>query len=333
MLKNVSIIIPAYNSQKTIYKCINTIKKNNKNLSKEIIVVNDGSTDSTLKILYKIKNIKIINFKINRGAGYARQYGAKIAKNDLLCYIDSDIFVSKNSIKKLITKFISKKNVGSVGAIQKAVNLNKKNWTSNFVCLKSCYGFEKVKKEIEFSVVHSEFSLISKKFLFSIGGWKYYKGAGGEEFELGYRILKSNKKIILIKNANYITYYHNIFDRFKEIIIRTNNYIGLFLIKKKFDTKGSFATTNQALSSFITGLIILIVASILLLSSYFLFIKFLIILLLIQIILEFSFLKYSYKIFGFKITLFSLVGIHVINLGIILGAIKFVVEKFFIKKN
>ena len=199
MAISVSIIIPVYNGQKTILNCIDNIIKKNQHINKEIIVINDGSTDKTSKILKKIKNIKFFNLKKNKGVGYARQYGANKAKYDLLCYVDSDVFISKNSIKELIKKLKSSSKIGSVGAIQKPSNLNKNEWTSNFVCLKSCYGFEDVKKDVDFSVIHSEFCVISKKYLNSIGGWRYYSGAGGEEFELGFRIIESKKRIILIK--------------------------------------------------------------------------------------------------------------------------------------
>ena len=88
MNNKVSVIVPVYNGAKTIKKCIENIKKNNKNNFKEIIVINDNSNDNTKQILEKIKNIKIINFKTNKGVGYARHYGAKIAKQKVLCYID-----------------------------------------------------------------------------------------------------------------------------------------------------------------------------------------------------------------------------------------------------
>jgi len=110
----VSIIVPVYNSETTIFKCIKTIVENNKNIKKEIIIINDGSNDKTLEIIKKIKNVKIINFKKNKGVGNARQYGAKIAKYDTLCYVDSDLFISKNSIKKLIKKLNSNIIVASV---------------------------------------------------------------------------------------------------------------------------------------------------------------------------------------------------------------------------
>jgi glycosyltransferase involved in cell wall biosynthesis len=321
----VSVIIPVYNGSKTISECIENLKKKNKNQKLEIIIINDGSTDNTINILDKINNIKVISLKKNKGVGYARQYGTKVAKFDTLCYLDSDVFVSKDSIKKLVKKLKSNKSIGSTGAIQKTVNLNKENWSSNFVCLKSCYGFDDVKKDVEFSVIHSEFCLISRKYLNSIGGWKYFAGAGGEEFELGHRILASEKKIILIKDANYITYYPSLLSRFFEVIGRTEKYVALALKRKKFDTKGSFATSGQAFSALITGFYALIIT-----ASFLLTVKINTLLLpffLIQFLSEFSFLKYAFKIYGLKMFFYSLLAIQVINFGIILGTIKFISKK------
>jgi len=326
MAISVSIIIPVYNGQKTILNCIDNIIKKNQNINKEIIVINDGSTDKTSKILKKIKNIKFFNLKKNKGVGYARQYGANKAKYDLLCYVDSDVFISKNSIKELIKKLKSSSKIGSVGAIQKPSNLNKNEWTSNFVCLKSCYGFEDVKKDVDFSVIHSEFCVISKKYLNSIGGWRYYSGAGGEEFELGFRIIESKKRIILIKNVFYTTFYPNLYTRFKEIIFRTEAYIDLFLKKKRFDSKGSFATSEQAISSFIT----LIYIAILFISLFInINISIFMIAVITQIIVEYSFIRFAFKIYGFRMLIFSIFAIQVINAGIIIGAFKFIQKKIF----
>ena len=134
MTVSVSIIIPVYNGQNTILKCLENIIKKNKKINKEIIVINDGSKDKTAKILKKVKGIKVFNLKRNKGVGYARQYGANKAKYDLLCYIDADVLILEKSIKKLIKKLNSSSSIGSVGAIQKPINLNKHEWTSNFVC-------------------------------------------------------------------------------------------------------------------------------------------------------------------------------------------------------
>ena len=327
MKEKVSVIIPVYNGEKTIKNCLQNIIKKNKNLKKEIIVINDNSNDKTDKILKSFKKIKVINFNKNKGVGFARNYGAKKAKYNLLCYVDSDLIISKNSITKLIKRLKKDKLTGSVGGIQKVINLTKNNWSSNFVCLKSCFGFEDVKDEVEFSVIHSEFCVIKKKYLFKIGGWKSYRNAGGEEFEIGHRITQSGKKIVLIKEAFYSTYYTNLHKRFTKIIDRTDKYIGILINKKYFDSKGSFATSNQAFSAILTALNISFFLLNIFLPQQIDFIKISLIILLIQLYTEKDFLFFAKKSFGIKMLIYSIFGIQVINLGILIGSIKFCFKK------
>ena len=74
-----------------------------------------------------------------------------------------------------------------MGALQNYKNLNKE-FTSDFVSAKTCYGFEGDQKIIEFSGMRSECGLMEKNFLNKIGGWKFLPSTGSEEFELGHRI-------------------------------------------------------------------------------------------------------------------------------------------------
>ena len=71
MIKSISIIIPCYNEEKTIEKVLNNILNLNlQEISKEIIIIDDGSTDTTPSILNKFKeyeNIIILNHKKNFG--------------------------------------------------------------------------------------------------------------------------------------------------------------------------------------------------------------------------------------------------------------------------
>ena len=327
----VSIIIPTYNSQKTIEKCLSNIIEESKKFESEVIVVDDNSRDQTIEIVKKFKTIKIVKLDNNKGVGNVRNIGAKIAKYEILCFIDSDLVISDNSIVNLIKKLNQNSNIGSVSAIQEIINLNTKDWSSNFVCLKSCYGFENVEKEAEFSVCTSEFCVMTKETLNQVGGWKPLRNAGGEEFDLGYKINQLNKRNYKIIDASYKTSYVALYARFKKIIDRTEKYIHLFLEKKKFDTKGSFATFNQFFSSLLTLIIIILI----LLSPIFgklLLIVGLLALFIAQIIVEFNFLLFAKKHYGLKMIFFSLFGINVINLGIILGVLYFVFRKvLFIK--
>ena len=75
-----SIIIPIYNSQAHLSKCLNSVNIAS-NTGLEIIIVNDGSEDSSIKICKKFisknSNFRIINLKKNIGVGYARNVALK----------------------------------------------------------------------------------------------------------------------------------------------------------------------------------------------------------------------------------------------------------------
>lgn len=324
---SLSIIIPAYNSKRIIKDCLNKIIKETKKIKSEIIVVDDKSTDETVKIVKKIKGVKLIKLKKNKGVGNARNIGAKKAKFAILCFIDSDIIISRNSIYNLLKRFHKNGSVGSVSGTQNTINLNKEDWTSNFVCLKSCYGTDSIKVEKNFSSISSEFCLISKNLFKKIGGWKALYGAGGEEFDLGYKIRKLNKKNIKLKSSGYSGYWCGLKERSIRIISRTEKYIPILLKKKNFDSKGTFATAGQALSSFITLLMLSVLSSKLLfrLDILFMFPIFFV----IQIILETNFLIFAYKKYKIKMLLFSLFGIQVINISIIIGGILFLIKNTF----
>ena len=318
----VSIIIPAYNSEKTIKRSLERVIEESKKIESEIIVVDDCSTDKTKEIIKSLQGIKLIELENNLGAGNARNKGAEVSIYENLCFIDSDIEISSESILNLVKRLKKDNNTGSVAATQDLVNLNKDSWSSNFVCLKSCYGVDEIKDEKNFSVCCSEFCIISKKLFFKIGKWKAFSKAGGEEFDIGYRISKLNKKNIKTISATYSGYWCNLRIRFKRIIERTTKYIPLLLEKKKFDTKGSFATLGQVISSIITSLIITYVFIGLIFNNTF-FTSTLIILIISQLVIEINFLIFAQKQYGIKMIIFSLFGIQVINLGILLGAIIF----------
>ncbi|MBA3046935.1 glycosyltransferase family 2 protein [Patescibacteria group bacterium] len=108
---HLSIIVPAYNEEKTLYK---NIKIFNDYLSKqgydyEIIIVNDGSIDETEKIAKKlaaeINNLKLINNKINKGKGAAVRQGLLEAKGEYRLFIDADNATPINHLEKAWPKF------------------------------------------------------------------------------------------------------------------------------------------------------------------------------------------------------------------------------------
>lgn len=104
----VSVIIPVYNSERYIEKCITSIiNQTYKNI--ELILVNDGSTDNSLKILEKYKKIdarvKVIN-RENRGSVYSRLEGLYIAKGKYIMFIDSDDWLDDIAIEESLQTLI-----------------------------------------------------------------------------------------------------------------------------------------------------------------------------------------------------------------------------------
>tara|TARA_A100001011_G_scaffold382723_1_gene452937 strand:- start:3687 stop:4940 length:1254 start_codon:yes stop_codon:yes gene_type:complete len=108
-----SYIIPCYNSEKHIIKCLENLKKNNH--QNEIILVDDNSTDNTIKTVLnfkktnKIKNIKIIKNSKNLGPGSSRNKAIRAASGQYVIFLDSDDSVNNNEIYKIKKKIIKNK--------------------------------------------------------------------------------------------------------------------------------------------------------------------------------------------------------------------------------
>lgn len=105
-----SIIIPTYNAEKYIYRCVESVIKQNCE-DCEILVVDDGSTDRTLNIIHEIiKNNKKISLKYlkeeNKGVSAARNKGIENAIGDYIFFLDADDRLVDNAIEQI--KFLIK---------------------------------------------------------------------------------------------------------------------------------------------------------------------------------------------------------------------------------
>lgn len=99
----ISVIVPVYNVEAFLPKCLESIiNQTYKNI--EIILVDDGSTDNSGKIcdFYKIqdKRIKVIH-KFNGGISSARNYGLKVIRGEYILFVDSDDWLDENHIQTL----------------------------------------------------------------------------------------------------------------------------------------------------------------------------------------------------------------------------------------
>lgn len=156
-----SFIIPVYNAEKKVKKCINSIQKQTyKNI--EIVCVNDGSKDNSLEVLKKMqekdKRIVIVDQK-NQGIFYARKSGVLRCSGDYVLFSDNDDeYCNQDTCSEIINIL---NNNDDVQVIQYAVNL--------------------IKKGIKYDVLKSQvFGLISEKrlkneFYEELVGWGEHK--------------------------------------------------------------------------------------------------------------------------------------------------------------
>ena len=106
-MTSVSIILPVFNGEKFIKKAIESVLNQSLN-DFELIVINDGSTDSTADIInsFEDNRIRIIN-QSNKGPGQARNNGLKIASGDYIMFLDADDWFCEDALE---TAYFEEKN-------------------------------------------------------------------------------------------------------------------------------------------------------------------------------------------------------------------------------
>jgi cellulose synthase/poly-beta-1,6-N-acetylglucosamine synthase-like glycosyltransferase len=203
----VSIIVPVKNGEKTLKKCIDSILNLNYP-NYELIIVNDGSTDNTQKILEEYKDkIKIINTQ-GVGPSKARNLAVKQAKGELVAFTDSDCIVDKEWLNELVKCFKIEENLAGVGGEQLSPQ-DESNFgkiVNNFMHSIGIIEYVKDEKEVVFTQHNPTCNSIYKKEVFEkLGGFK--EGLWpGEDVEFDYRVTKTGYKLLF--NPKAIVYHY-----------------------------------------------------------------------------------------------------------------------------
>ncbi len=197
---NVSVIIPAYNAEQTIAECLLAIKVQSVK-AKEIIVIDDGSTDYTKREVQKITGIKYY-CQANKGPAVARNVGAKRAKGELILFTDSDCITDENWIKEMTKPFENKK----VSGVQGAYKTKQKELVARFGQIEIEHRYERMKKQKEIDWVGSYSAGFRRKEFLELGGYdESFPIASGEDPEFSFRVAKEKGKLVF--NPKAIVYH------------------------------------------------------------------------------------------------------------------------------
>ncbi len=199
----ISVIITAYNAEKTIEKCLNSILDTKYN-DYEIILVNDGSTDNTDKIIELFASDKIKYYKKeNTGVADSRNFGIDKAKGDYITFVDSDDYVSSNYFEN-IDKYI---NEGIDIIKRKAIivkdNKEEKIKGATFDVTTGEDAFNKLCFTDKY--LDTLWSYIIKKSLFIDNNLYFEKGRFHEDFGLLPLLILKAKKMVSLDD--YVYYY------------------------------------------------------------------------------------------------------------------------------
>lgn len=202
-IKLVSVIIPVFNNEKTIENVIRNVLLVRAPVPREVIVVDDGSTDKTPQIIRRFPEIICLAQK-NSGPASARNYGASVAKGEILFYTDSDCLVHADWMERMLYHF-SKDNVAAVcGSYGIA---NPQNLLAR--CIFEEIIFRHRILMPDYPKVFGSYNLaIRKDILERLGGFDAsYRYPSGEDNALSYKILQNGYRIFFDREA-LVDHYH-----------------------------------------------------------------------------------------------------------------------------
>lgn len=203
-MKKISLIIPVYNVEKYVSKCIlSCINQNVSSSDYEIIIINDGSTDSSLEIVNSIvenQENSIVFSQKNAGLSLTRNRGLELAQGEYIWFIDSDDWIEANCLEGII-KRLNDIDILALAYSETYDDSTKNNSTvPNAISVHS--GVDLLKNSF---TIPAQFYIYNKKFL-KENALFFEPGLFHEDFEFTPRMLYLAKKVAVYEQQVYFYY-------------------------------------------------------------------------------------------------------------------------------
>jgi len=254
----ISIIIPVYNSERTIGRLLESIFRSSFK-EFEIIIVDGESTDSTLEIVKEFQ-VRIISLK-NVGPGKARNLGVKNAKYDQVMFFDSDVVVFEDTIEKAV-ETMKRTGADVVNGLYSA-ELANEGLFPLYKCLMDRHLHTQGDLD-HYPAFEARCCLANKSIFLETGGYNERLSfeVATENEEFGFRL---SQKFKIILDPNLVVKHH--FPGFWRLcnvyFWRTFWWMKFFLHKRKALTPSSSTTAGMAIGTLsATAALILLAASI-----------------------------------------------------------------------
>lgn len=207
-MKRLSLIIPVYNVEKYVARCVQSCLQQNLSIEEfEIIIINDGSTDKSLDIINSLVenqiNILVVS-QDNSGLSVARNKGLSLAKGEYVWFIDSDDWIQENCLEKLYSLCgINSLDVLAIGAAEYDENKCIKRFSfakhlESLIDGKEFLLKDKFQPCVPFYICKREFLLKNNLY--------FCEGVYHEDFEFTPRMLYFASKLLVYNELIYFIY-------------------------------------------------------------------------------------------------------------------------------
>ena len=189
----ISVIIPAYNAQSTLDRCLTALSCQTQPPD-EIIVVDDGSTDGTATLARR-HELRVMS-QPNAGAAAARNTGARVARGDLLLFTDADCAPTPNWVARMVAPFADSTVAGAKGVYRS----DQKATVARFVQLEYEDKYDRMRSQERIDFVDTYSAAYRREVFWSVGGFDT-SIAYVEDQELSFRLAKHGYRFVFVPDA------------------------------------------------------------------------------------------------------------------------------------
>ncbi len=189
---SISVIIPVYNAASYLRECLESLRRST--VACEVIVVDDGSTDGSADVAREY-GVTLFSCGRRSGPAHARNVGASAARADILLFVDADVCVHPDTVALVLADFRKDPEIDAViGSYDDTPRST--DFLSLYKNLLQCYVHQNARRRA--STFWSGCGAIRKAVFLAHGGFdESYRRPCIEDIELGYRLRRERRKLIL----------------------------------------------------------------------------------------------------------------------------------------
>lgn len=257
MSSTISVIVPAHNAAQFIEDCLRAAMPAAEALGAEVIVVDDASTDDTSRLAESF-GVRTVRHERSLGAAAARNHGAQLARGEILVFVDSDVVLPDDTLRKLVDRLRQSPSIHATGAHASPRNLSP-NWSAHFVGLRHSQSFycQPRRDIVGLSCFQSECGAIRRDVFEHVGGFpEKYDHAGMEDYQFGHEMERLGYVNVLLADAEYDHHYRPLLPRCREIMRRTARWLPLAVRRRRFESQGMGGSWRESASFLLTVMIL-----------------------------------------------------------------------------